>query len=112
MDHGLKDKVVILSGGSMGIGFACARAFAQEGAKVAMAARGEERLRQAADRIREETGVDVLAVPADMTRTDDVTRFVQAACAQFGRVDVLLNIAGAAAGGTREALTDDRWQAG
>ena len=55
MDLGLKDKVVILSGGSMGIGFACARAFAREGARVAMAARDEERLRQAADRIREET---------------------------------------------------------
>ena len=112
MDLGLKDKVVILSGGSMGIGFACAQAFAREGAKLAMAARGEERLRQAADRIREETGVDVLAIPADMTRTDDVRRFVRAACAQFGRIDVLLNIAGAAPGGTLEDLTDDSWLAG
>src|ERR671936_1494287 len=73
MELGLKDKVVILSGGSMGIGFACARAFAREGARVAMAARGEERLRQAADRIREETGADVLAVPADMTRAEDAS---------------------------------------
>ena len=112
MDLGLKDKVVILSGGSMGIGFACARAFAREGARVAMAARGEERLRQAADRIREETGADVLAVPADMTRTDDVTRFVQATHARFGRIDVLLNNAGAAPGGTLEDLTDESWHAG
>ena len=112
MDLGLKDKVVILSGGSMGIGFACARAFAREGAKVAMAARGEERLRQAADRIREESGADVLAVSADMTKTDDVSRFVRAAHARFGCIDVLLNIAGAAPGGTLEDLTDESWQAG
>src|ERR671938_187242 len=52
MDLGLKGKVVVLSGGSQGIGFACARAFACEGARVAMAARNRERLESAAERIR------------------------------------------------------------
>jgi NAD(P)-dependent dehydrogenase (short-subunit alcohol dehydrogenase family) len=112
MDLELKDKVVILSGGSMGIGFACAQAFAREGAKVAMAARGEERLNQAAERIRQETGADVLAVAADMTKSDDVKRFVQTALERFGRIDVLLNVAGAAVGGLLEDLSDEAWSDG
>src|SRR5947208_1570129 len=99
-------------GASMGIGVAGGRGVGREGARVGMAARDEERLRQAADRIREETDADVLAVPADMTRTDDVTRFVQAARARFGCIDVLLNIAGAAPGGTLEDLADESWNAG
>ncbi len=112
MDLGLKDKVVILSGGSMGICFACAQAFAREGAKLAMASRGEEQLNQAAERIRQETGTDVVPVAADMTSTDDVKRFVQTAGERFGRIDVLLNIAGAAPGGKLEDLPDDGWLAG
>jgi 3-oxoacyl-[acyl-carrier protein] reductase len=109
MDVGLAGKVVILSGGSKGIGFACAQAFAREGARVAMAARGEEPLKQAAERIRQVTGAEVLPVAADMTSTDDVRHFVRATLDRFGRIDVLLNIAGAAPGGLLEALPDEAW---
>ena len=110
MDLGLGGKVVILSGGSMGIGFACAQAFAAEGAKVAMAARSRERLEQAAETIRQRTpGAEVLPVSADMTRTEDVRRFVEAAVDRWGRIDVLLNIAGAARGGLLEDLSDEEW---
>jgi NAD(P)-dependent dehydrogenase (short-subunit alcohol dehydrogenase family) len=109
MDLGLKDKVVILSGGSMGIGFACAQAFAREGARLAMAARDEQRLKAAADRVRQQGAADVVPVAADMTRTEDVQRFVGTAMDRFGRIDVLLNIAGAAPGGLIEDLSDDSW---
>ena len=110
MDLGLGGKVVILSGGSLGIGFACAQAFAAEGAKVAMAARSRERLEQAAETIRQRTpGAEVLPVSADMTRTEDVRRFVETAVDRWGRIDVLLNIAGAARGGLLEDLSDEEW---
>ena len=113
MDLGLSGKVVILSGGSMGIGFACARAFAAEGAKVAMAARRQALLDQAAESIRQATpGAEVLPVSADMTQTEDVRRFVDAALDRWGRIDVLLNVAGAAPGGLLEELSDDAWWGG
>jgi NAD(P)-dependent dehydrogenase (short-subunit alcohol dehydrogenase family) len=110
MDLGLNGKVVILSGGSQGIGFACAQAFACEGARVAMAARNRERLESAAEHIRSAArGADVLAVSADMTSTEDVQRFVGTAMERWGRIDVLANIAGAAQGGLIENLTDEAW---
>lgn len=110
MELGLRGKVVILSGGSMGIGFACARAFAQEGARVAIAARGEERLNGAAERIRREVdGAEILPVPADMTKREDVERFVQTARERLGRIDVLVNNAGAAPGGVLENIPDEGW---
>jgi NAD(P)-dependent dehydrogenase (short-subunit alcohol dehydrogenase family) len=113
VDLGLSGKVVVLSGGSMGIGFACARAFAAEGAKVAMAARNQARLDQAAEAIRQATpGAEVLPISADMTRTEDVQRFISCAADRWGRIDVLLNVAGAAPGGLLEDLSDEAWWGG
>src|SRR3954470_6452435 len=99
MELGLEGQVVILSGGSRGIGYACARLFAEEGARLAIAARNQEHLECAAERIRRETSCEVLAVQADMTRCEDVKRFVQATRTQYGKIDVLVNVAGAAPGG-------------
>ncbi|HLQ32092.1 MAG TPA: SDR family oxidoreductase [Chloroflexota bacterium] len=109
MDLGLKNKVVVLTGGSMGIGYACAHLFAEEGARLAIAARQKDRLEAAAQRIHEETGAEVLPVSADMTNTEDVTRFVGAALQRYGRIDVLVNVAGSAPGGLVEDLTDEAW---
>jgi 3-oxoacyl-[acyl-carrier protein] reductase len=113
MDFGLTGKVVVLSGGSMGIGHACAQAFAHHGARVALAARNRERLEAAAQRIRRSApDADLLPVSADMTSLDDVQRFVGAALDRWGSIDVLANIAGAAPGGLLEDLTDDAWWSG
>ena len=85
MDFGLTGKVVVLSGGSMGIGYACARAFACQGARVALAARNRERLESAAERIRQTApDADLLPVSADMTSWGDVQRFVGAALDRWG----------------------------
>ncbi len=109
MELGLKAKAVIVTGASMGIGYACARLFGEEGARVAICAREVERLKGAAQRIREETGAEVLAVQADMSKTEDATRLVGAALKAFGRIDVLVNVAGSAPGGLLENLTDEQW---
>jgi NAD(P)-dependent dehydrogenase (short-subunit alcohol dehydrogenase family) len=109
MELGLEGQVVMLSGGSKGIGYACARMFAEEGARLAVAARDQERLDCAAERIRRETGCEVLAVSADMTKHQDVKRFVQATRAQFGKIDVLVNVAGAAPGGLVANVSDEAW---
>src|SRR5256885_3168160 len=83
MDLGLRHKVGFITGGSKGIGRACALEFAREGARVAICARREDELRRAAEAIRQATGADVFPVVGDMTRWEDVQRCVDTAGAAF-----------------------------
>ena len=76
MDLGLEGKVAIVTGGSKGIGRATALGLAQEGANVAICARGVEDLEQAAAEISEITGRTVLPVRADMTVLEDIQNLV------------------------------------
>ena len=91
----LEGKIAIVTGGSKGIGRAIGKAFAEAGASVALAARGEEDLRQAAKEI-EAGGARALAVPTDVTDIDQVQALVDRAVERFGTVDILVNNAGAA----------------
>ena len=97
LELGLKDKVVIVTGGNDGLGRACVERFARSGARVATCARRKELLERVADQVRRETGADVLAMPADVTRPEQVEAFVAATLARWGGVDVLVNNAGTSA---------------
>jgi len=88
-----KDKVVLVTGGSRGLGRAIAQAFAASGAKVAIAALEADAAGRAADQIRT-TGCDVLGVRADITRQEDVDALLEQTLDRFGRLDVLVNNAG------------------
>jgi 3-oxoacyl-[acyl-carrier protein] reductase len=110
MDLGLKGKVALVTGGSKGIGRAVARALAQEGAKVAICARDKGPLDAAATEIAKATGSEVFGVAGDLTREADVRKIVDAAVGRFGRIDVLVNNAGAAPGGLLLDLTEEDWQ--
>jgi NAD(P)-dependent dehydrogenase (short-subunit alcohol dehydrogenase family) len=110
MDLGLHGKVALVTGGSDGLGAATAARLVEEGASVAICARGEERLERTAARLRE-VGGDVLAVPTDVTRGADVDRFVAAALERWGRIDALVNNAGVHAGAPFESVTDEQWEA-
>ena len=92
----LKGRSVIVTGSSQGFGLAAAKAFAQEGANVAICARGQERLRIAQKELaRCATGkAKVIAIPTDVANPDDVDRLVEYVVSEFGRVDVLLSNAG------------------
>lgn len=94
----LKDKVVIITGASSGIGQATAHAFAAAGARVALAARRAEPLArtQAALAIY---GTPTLGIPADISREEDGEALLQAVLAAWGRIDVLVNNAGVSYGG-------------
>jgi 3-oxoacyl-[acyl-carrier protein] reductase len=105
MDLGLKDRVAIVAGGSMGLGKAVARELAREKARVVIAARGEQRLRAAAEEIRRETGAQVLAVPTDMTRADDIRGLVERTVDHWGTVEIAVANAGGPPG-TRFENTD------
>lgn len=91
----LKDRVAIITGVSGGgqVGQAVARAFAQEGAKLVISSRRAEKVNARAEELRAQ-GAEVLAVPADLTREDEVKQLVQQTLDRFGRLDVLVNLAG------------------
>lgn len=89
----MEDKVVAVTGASSGIGEAVARHFARAGAAVMLGARRLHRLEVVADEIRRDGGRAALQ-RLDVTRREDVDAFVQAAVAQFGRLDVIVNNAG------------------
>ena len=106
MDLALSDKVAIVTGGSRGIGRSIALALAGEGCRVAICARGEERLRETEAELRA-AGVDALGVVTDVTVAADIERLVATTVERFGRLDILVNNAGSRA---RED-TDEVWNA-
>lgn len=85
-----QDKVALVTGGSSGIGRATALAFAREGAKVVIAARGVERGNDALREIQAAGGT-ALFVPADVSRADDVRKLIQETVSAFGRLDCAFN---------------------
>jgi len=111
MDLELSGKTAIVTGGSAGIGLACAKALYREGVNIAIAARDEKRLEQAVHEIRSAainpTKAEVLAISSDLTRADDIHKVVQTANKRFGRIDILVNNAGSALAGAFSDLEDE-----
>ena len=89
----VRNKVVLVTGASAGIGLATARRLSAAGAKVALAARSADALERLAKELKE-AGHEALAVPTDMRSLDQVKRYVDEAFRHFGRVDILVNNAG------------------
>ena len=89
----MKDKVVIITGGSSGIGKACAFKFAAQGARVVISARSAENLKQVEAELLAK-GAEVLAVVGDVSKEEDCVRLINEALNRFGRIDVLINNAG------------------
>ena len=94
MDFGLKDRVALVAAGSRGIGFACARELAREGARVFLCSREAEHASQAAQKIHAETGADVAGIAADVTNEDQVRAFVNLALERAGKIDICVTNAG------------------
>ena len=111
MELGLKGKVVLITGGSKGIGFACARAFAAEGAKVAIASRSQENLDSAARDLAKD-GIQVIALRADLTEAAAAKAMVAATENALGPIDVPVNSAGAAKRHAIEEYDTEAWQQG
>jgi len=108
MELDLSGKVVLVTGGSKGIGFACAEAFCAEGAKVAIASRSDANLEDAKKRLAGK-GHQVFAVRADLTRSDDAKSMTAAVEKALGPIDVLVNSAGAAKRYAPEDLNAQAW---
>lgn len=113
MDLHLAGKTALISGGSAGIGLACAQMLVSEGVHVAIASRSGERLTGAAEALRA-TGAkrpgkqpQVVTIAADLAQAADVERTAREAVAALGQIDILINNAGSAMGGPFLELPDE-----
>ena len=89
-----KDKVIILTGASSGLGLASAELFGRLGARLVLAARRASLLEEIAARIRQESAAEVLCVPTDVTVEEQCRNLVEKTLEHFGRIDILVNNAG------------------
>ncbi len=108
MELGLKAKVAVVTGGTQGIGRATAMRLAQEGAHVAICARTREAVDKTVAEIQKH-GAQVLGMAADMSKADDIEKFMKAVVDRFGRIDILVNNAGTSKRGAFLELTDEDW---
>ncbi len=109
MDLGLKDKIVLVTASSKGLGRASAEAMAQEGAKVTICARDAEALNKTRDEMVA-AGADVLAIPADMTNSTDIDNIVQQTVDHFGGLHILVCNAGGPPPGYFPDFDDEAWE--
>jgi 3-oxoacyl-[acyl-carrier protein] reductase len=111
MDTGLTGRVALVCAASRGLGRAVARGLAAEGARVAMCARTLAPLEEAAGEIHAETGADVLAVAADVSRRADIVRLVDQTVQHFGGLDILVTNSGGPRPGLFGATAESDWRA-
>ena len=110
MDLQLNDKVALITGATGGLGAACAQQLAAEGAVVFLTARTKGKLEELADRVREDIRGEVGWHAEDLTSPGGAEAVVSMAQGVFGRVDVLVNCAGASAGGLFWEIPDSVWE--
>jgi NAD(P)-dependent dehydrogenase (short-subunit alcohol dehydrogenase family) len=107
----VKDHIALVTGASSGLGVECARALAMAGAKVALAARREDRLQKLAHELTETYGVEAIGVAADITVDADLDHLVETVQQQLGDIDILVNNAGVSPTGRAEFMPRSTWDA-
>ncbi|MEE3436571.1 MAG: SDR family oxidoreductase [Lachnospiraceae bacterium] len=105
----LTGQVALVTGCSTGLGVQMAKALANQGAKIVALARRENMIKQVAEDIAAEFGVETFYVPCDITDTDKVNAAVDAILEKFGRIDILINNAGTGAVAPAEDITDPQF---
>ncbi len=108
MELGLKGKVAIVTGGTEGIGKETAAVLLREGAKVAICSRRPQAVEATVAELKAISG-DVLGVPCDVAKPEDVGRLVDATVQRFGRLDILVNNAGTSKRGSFMEHDDSVW---
>ena len=110
MNLHLKDKVVLITASSKGIGKAAAELFLNEGGKVVICSSNSDNLKIAADELKSITGNEPLTGICDLNKPEDLTKIVKLAKEEFGKIDILVNNCGGPAPGMFDDLNDDKWQ--
>lgn len=104
----LENKIALITGGTSGIGLGCTERFAEEGAAVIMASRGEERGFAVEKELREK-GYDVTFIPCDVSSRASVEYLKSQVTQRYGKLDILMNNAGVLRTGSLEEITDEDW---
>lgn len=112
MDLKLKDKIALVTGSSKGLGYATALGLAKEGCKVVVNGRDEERVKQAVEKIKKETGAQVIGLTGDASLPDVSVTLIQQTVEAFGGLDILIANTGGPKPGSFESLDDADWQKG
>lgn len=110
MEIRMDGRVALITGGSKGLGYAMGLKFAESGAQIALAARTEAEVTEAALSIARATGQKAIGYVCDVANAEDIKRLHQAVITDFERIDILVNNAGFAKAGAFESITDDEWQ--
>jgi 3-oxoacyl-[acyl-carrier protein] reductase len=110
MDLSLRGKTALVNGASRGIGFATALALASEGVNVAISARRQEHIEEAAGRIREQTPAKIVPIQGDIRSEADCGRILEETFSALGDIDILINNDGAPPLGTLLEFDDSSWQ--
>lgn len=105
----LAGKVMLITGGSRGLGLVLARQLASHGAKLALCARSADKLEIARQQL-EKMGADAIAIPADITDQDQVRSMINDVVHKYGRIDVLINNAGIIQVGPQETMTIEEYE--
>jgi 3-oxoacyl-[acyl-carrier protein] reductase len=111
MDLGLKGKVALVAASSRGLGRAVAEELAAEGAALVLCSRSAEAINKTAREISEATGAEILSLPCDVSKPDDIAAVVQPGIERFGRIDILVTNAGGPPAGNFEKFSQDQWEA-
>jgi 3-oxoacyl-[acyl-carrier protein] reductase len=112
MDLGLKDKRVLITGSSRGLGYATALVLASEGARVTINGREEARVKSTAQKISTETGAQVIGLVGDVSLVDVPETLIGQTVKEFGGLDILITNAGGPPPGSIDSLDEAAWQKG
>ena len=112
MDLKLKNKRILVTGSSRGLGYAAAYALAREGARVAINGRDEAKINNIAEKMSQETGAQVIGLAGDVSLADVPEKLIQQAVKEFGGLDILITNAGGPPPGTIDSLDEAAWQKG
>lgn len=112
MDLGVKDKVVLVTAASKGLGYAVAESLLEEGARVAISSRNEEGIKKAAEKLSKVGKYDVFYVAADLSIHDDVSRMMDQVLNHFGQVDILICNTGGPKTSDFVCTAYDDWKSG
>ena len=111
MDLALRGKIAIVGGASRGLGYACAKALAGEGADLTICSRNQAAIEAAAERLRQMTGAQIEPLVCDQRSADDIERLVSRTIERFGRIDILVCNTGGPPAGLFSDHDDAAWQA-